>query len=204
MNARTNWYKEAVVYQIYPLSFKDSNNDGIGDIPGIISKLDYVKELGATAIWFSPLYPSPWKDYGYDVSDYRAIHPAFGSMEDFDRLLDECHKRGLKVMMDMVLNHTSTEHEWFKKAMADPSSPYRDYYIIRPGRKKERQTSASYQLDIVIYRNCVGAHRGHGRFLSSSVRTRAGGPQLGESEGQRRDNGDTQVLAGQRSRRIQI
>ena len=136
MKRKTNWYKEAVVYQIYPLSFRDSNNDGIGDIPGIISGLDYIKELGANAIWFSPLYPSPWEDCGYDVSDYRDIHPAFGSMEDFDRLLSECHKRGIRVLMDMVLNHTSTEHEWFKKAMADKNSPYRDYYIIRPGRRR--------------------------------------------------------------------
>lgn len=135
MAVKTNWYKEAVVYQIYPLSFMDSNNDGMGDIPGIISKLDYIKELGVTAIWFSPLYDSPWKDYGYDIADYRKIHPAFGTMEDFERLLDECHKRGLKVMMDAVFNHTSDQHEWFKAAIADKDSPYRDYYIIREGRR---------------------------------------------------------------------
>ena len=133
---KTNWYKEAVVYQIYPLSFKDSNNDGMGDIPGIISRLDHIKELGATAIWFSPLYASPWKDYGYDISDYRSIHPAFGTMEDFDRLVEECHKRDLKVMMDMVLNHTSDQHPWFKAALADKDSPYRNYYIIRKGKRK--------------------------------------------------------------------
>lgn len=135
MAAKTNWYKEAVVYQIYPLSFMDSNNDGMGDIRGIISKLDYIKELGATAIWFSPLYASPWKDYGYDISDYKAIHPAFGTMEDFDELIRECHARGLKVMMDAVFNHTSNEHAWFKAALADKTSPYRDYYIIRKGKK---------------------------------------------------------------------
>lgn len=135
MAAKTNWYKEAVVYQIYPLSFMDSNNDGMGDIRGIISKLDYIKELGATAIWFSPLYASPWKDYGYDISDYKAIHPAFGTMEDFDELIRECHARGLKVMMDAVFNHTSNEHAWFKAALADKTSPYRDYYIIRRGKK---------------------------------------------------------------------
>ncbi|MBO5513809.1 MAG: alpha-glucosidase [Mogibacterium sp.] len=135
MAAKTNWYKEAVVYQIYPLSFMDSNNDGMGDIRGIISKLDYIKELGATAIWFSPLYASPWKDYGYDISDYKAIHPVFGTMEDFDELIRECHARGLKVMMDAVFNHTSNEHAWFKAALADKTSPYRDYYIIRKGKK---------------------------------------------------------------------
>ena len=135
MGVKTNWYKEAVVYQIYPLSFMDSNNDGMGDIPGIISKLDYIKDLGATAIWFSPLYASPRRDYGYDIADYRAIHPAFGTMEDFDRLVAECHRRGLRIMMDAVFNHTSNQHAWFRAAIADENSPYRDYYIIRKGRK---------------------------------------------------------------------
>ena len=138
MAVKTNWYKDAVVYQIYPLSYMDSNNDGMGDIRGIISKLDYIRDLGATAIWFSPLYPSPWKDYGYDIADYKAIHPAFGTMEDFEELLEECHKRGLKVIMDAVFNHTSDQHEWFRAALADKDSPYRDYYIIRPGRRNKK------------------------------------------------------------------
>ncbi|MBQ8995734.1 MAG: alpha-glucosidase [Oscillospiraceae bacterium] len=133
---RSRWYKEAIVYQIYPFSFMDANNDGWGDIEGILSKLDYIKDLGATAIWFSPLYKSPDYDYGYDISDYLDIDEKFGNMTDFDRLLEECHKRNLKVIMDMVINHTSTEHKWFKEAISDPSSPYRDYYIIRK-RKKE-------------------------------------------------------------------
>ncbi len=133
---KTDWYKNAVVYQIYPFSFMDSNNDGMGDIQGIISRLDHVKELGVTAIWFSPLYASPWNDYGYDISDYRAINPAFGTMEDFEQLMEECHKRDIRVIMDMVVNHTSSEHEWFKAALADEKSPYRDYYIFRKGRKK--------------------------------------------------------------------
>ena len=132
---KTDWYKNAIVYQIYPFSFMDSNNDGWGDIEGIISKLDYVKDLGATAIWFSPLYKSPDFDYGYDISDYRDIDEKFGTMRDFDRLLEECHSRGLKVIMDMVINHTSTEHKWFREAIADRNSKYRDYYIIRPGRR---------------------------------------------------------------------
>ena len=136
MVQKTDWYRDAVVYQIYPLSFMDSNNDGFGDIPGVISKLDYLKDLGVTAIWFSPLYPSPWKDYGYDVADYRAIHPAFGTMADFDRLMDECQKRGIRVIMDMVLNHTSDQHPWFQAALADKGSKYRDYYIIRKGRQR--------------------------------------------------------------------
>ena len=134
---KTEWYKEAIVYQIYPFSFLDSDNDGWGDIEGIISKLDYIKDLGVTAIWFSPLYQSPDYDYGYDISDYREIDRKFGTMADFDRLLKECHKRGLKVIMDMVINHTSTEHRWFKEAISSPDSPYRDYYIIRKGKKQK-------------------------------------------------------------------
>jgi oligo-1,6-glucosidase len=133
---KTEWFKNAVIYQIYPFSFKDSDNDGWGDIEGIISKLDYIKELGATAIWFSPLYESPDYDYGYDISDYRKIDPKFGTMEDFEKLLSECHNRDLKVIMDMVINHTSIEHPWFKQAIADPDSPYRDYYIIRKGKRE--------------------------------------------------------------------
>ena len=131
---KTGWYKNAVVYQIYPFSFMDSDNDGWGDIKGIISKLDYIRDLGVTAIWFSPLYKSPDYDYGYDISDYRDIDEKFGTMADFDRLLEECHKRDLKVIMDMVINHTSIEHPWFRKAMESPDSPYRDYYIIRKGK----------------------------------------------------------------------
>ncbi|MBR4236975.1 alpha-glucosidase [bacterium] len=136
MDKKTRWYKEAIIYQIYPFSFMDGNNDGMGDIEGIIQKLDYLKNLGITAIWFSPLYDSPNKDYGYDIRDYRKIAEAFGTMDDFKTLLDECHKREIKVIMDMVVNHTSNEHEWFKKAMEDENSPYRDYYIIRKGIKK--------------------------------------------------------------------
>ena len=134
---KTRWYKNAVVYQIYPRSFMDSNNDGIGDIEGIISKLDYVKELGVNAIWFSPLYKSPNKDYGYDIEDYLDISSDYGTMDDFKRLIDECHKRDLKVIMDAVFNHTSDKHEWFKKALSSSDNPYRDYYIIRKGINKK-------------------------------------------------------------------
>ena len=133
---KTNWFEKAIVYQIYPFSFLDTNNNGWGDIEGIISKLDYVKDLGVNAIWFSPLYKSPDYDYGYDISDYRDIDEKFGTMRDFDRLLKECHDRGLRVIMDMVINHTSIEHPWFKRAIESPDSPYRDYYIIRKGKMK--------------------------------------------------------------------
>jgi len=138
-NNRTKWYKEAIIYQIYPYSFMDSNGDGIGDIKGIMSKLDYLENLGITAIWFSPLYPSPDKDYGYDISDYKNIAPHFGTLEEFKTLLDECHKRGIKVIMDSVMNHTSSEHAWFKDVINNPSSKYRDYYIIRKGIKNGKK-----------------------------------------------------------------
>lgn len=128
---RKNWWKEAIVYQIYPKSFMDSDGDGIGDLPGIISKLDYLKELGITVIWFSPLYQSPNKDNGYDISDYQAIQPSFGTMEDFDVMLAEAHKRGIKVVMDLVVNHTSDQHRWFLESKKSKDNPYRDYYIWR-------------------------------------------------------------------------
>ena len=128
------WWKEAAVYQIYPRSFLDSNGDGIGDINGITMRLDYLKALGVDVIWLSPVYESPDCDNGYDISDYRAIMKKFGTMEDFDRLLAEAHRRGLKIVMDLVVNHTSDEHRWFIESRASRDNPYRDYYIWRPGR----------------------------------------------------------------------
>lgn len=128
------WWKEAVVYQIYPRSFKDSNGDGIGDINGIISKLDYLKELGIDVVWLSPVYNSPNDDNGYDISDYRGIMDEFGTMADWDRLLEEMHKRGLKLIMDLVVNHSSDEHAWFVESRKSKDNPYRDYYIWREGK----------------------------------------------------------------------
>lgn len=128
------WWKEAVIYQIYPRSFKDSDGDGIGDINGIIEKLDYLKDLGVDAIWCSPIYDSPNDDNGYDIRDYHKIMREFGSMEDFDRLLDEIHKRGMRLIMDLVFNHTSDEHEWFQDSVNNPNSEYRDYFIWRKGK----------------------------------------------------------------------
>ena len=122
------WWKEAVVYQIYPRSFKDSDGDGIGDLKGIISKLDYIKSLGINVIWLNPIYSSPNDDNGYDVSDYRDIMKDFGTMEDFDALLKGMHERGLKLVMDLVVNHSSDEHEWFKQSRSSRTSPYRNYY----------------------------------------------------------------------------
>lgn len=127
------WWKEAVFYQIYPRSFKDSNGDGIGDLKGIIEKLDYLKALGVDAIWCSPIYDSPNDDNGYDIRDYNKIMEEFGTMKDFDKLLKEVHKRDMKLIMDLVINHSSDEHEWFVSSSTDPESPYKDYYIWRDG-----------------------------------------------------------------------
>ena len=135
----TNWYKTAVIYQIYPRSFCDGNNDGLGDIPGIISKLDYLKELGVNCVWLSPVYDSPQKDNGYDISNYRDIYKPFGTLDDFKLMLNEMHKRGIRLIMDLVVNHTSDQHEWFKSAIADKNSPYRDYYIIKKGKKNGKK-----------------------------------------------------------------
>lgn len=129
------WWKEAVAYQIYPRSFMDSNSDGIGDIQGIISKLDYLKDLGIDVIWICPIYQSPNDDNGYDISDYQDILDEFGTMDDFDQLLSEIHHRGMKLIMDLVLNHTSDEHPWFIKSRSSKDNPYRDYYIWRPGKE---------------------------------------------------------------------
>lgn len=128
------WWKESVVYQIYPRSFKDSNGDGIGDIAGIIEKLDYIKELGANVIWLCPIYKSPNDDNGYDISDYRNIIDEFGTENDFNVLLASMHERGLKLVMDLVVNHTSDEHQWFVESKSSKDNPYRDYYIWRNGK----------------------------------------------------------------------
>ena len=129
MMKNTLWFKDAIIYQIYPRSFKDSNNDGMGDILGIISKLDYLKELGINCVWLSPVYESPMDDNGYDISDYKKIYETFGTMDDFKLMLDEMHKRGIRLIMDLVANHTSDEHEWFIESKKNKDNPYRDYYI---------------------------------------------------------------------------
>ena len=128
------WWKECVVYQIYPRSFKDSNGDGIGDLNGITEKMDYLKELGINVIWLSPVYQSPNDDNGYDISDYRAIMKEFGTMEEFDRMLRAAHERGIRLVMDLVVNHTSDEHPWFVESRKSTDNLYRDYYIWRPAK----------------------------------------------------------------------
>jgi len=132
--ADTVWWKKGIVYQIYPRSFQDSNGDGIGDLNGIRQRLDYLTWLGIDAIWISPVYPSPMADFGYDVSDYRAIDPLFGSLTDFDQLLHEAHGRGLKIILDFVPNHTSEQHPWFQESRSSRTNSKRDWYIWRDGR----------------------------------------------------------------------
>lgn len=134
-NAHADWWKQAVVYQVYPRSFYDANGDGLGDIAGVTAKIDYLAALGVDAIWLSPFYPSPLIDGGYDVANYRDVDPRLGTLEDFDKMAEAAHAAGMKVIVDIVPNHTSTEHEWFRAALAaGPGSPERDRYIFRPGR----------------------------------------------------------------------
>ena len=128
-----DWWKKAVIYQIYPRSFQDSNGDGIGDIPGILRRLDYLADLGIDAIWLSPVYQSPQDDNGYDISDYEKIDPMFGTMEDMDQLIAKAKEKNIRIIMDLVLNHTSDEHTWFLEAKKSRDNPYHDYYIWRDG-----------------------------------------------------------------------
>lgn len=128
------WWKDATVYQIWPASYKDSNGDGIGDIPGIISTLDYVKSLGTDVIWLSPMYDSPQDDMGYDISNYESVYPKYGTLEDMDKLIEGAHERGMKLILDLVINHTSSEHDWFKQSRSSKTDPKRDWYIWKPAR----------------------------------------------------------------------
>ena len=134
MTNRPTWWKEAVAYQIYPKSFFDRNGDGIGDLQGIIAKLDYLKMLGVNLLWLNPVYCSPDDDNGYDISDYQAINPQYGTLADFEHLLREAHQRDMKIIMDLVINHTSDEHPWFIESRKSKDNPYRDYYIWRDGK----------------------------------------------------------------------
>lgn len=129
MNEKYKWWQSEIIYQVYPRSFKDSTGNGIGDLPGIIQKLDYLQKLGITGVWISPIFPSPMADFGYDVSDYTGIHPLFGAMADFDRLLEEIHNRGMKLLLDFVPNHTSDQHPWFIESRKSKDSPKRDWYL---------------------------------------------------------------------------
>lgn len=134
----SSWWQSAVIYQIYPRSFQDSNGDGVGDIPGILQRLDYLQWLGVNVVWLSPIFPSPMADFGYDVSDYRAVHPLFGTLADLDALIAELHRRDMKILLDFVPNHTSDQHPWFRASRSSRDNPYRDWYIWRDGQLDDR------------------------------------------------------------------
>ncbi|KAH8781359.1 alpha-glucosidase [Diaporthe sp. PMI_573] len=140
MTGEKLWWKEGVAYQIYPASFKDSNGDGLGDIPGIISKVDYLKDLGIDIVWVSPMFESPQIDMGYDISNYEAVYAPYGTVQDMEVLIDECHKRGMRLILDLVVNHTSDQHAWFKESRSSKDNPKRDWYIWRPARYAEDGT----------------------------------------------------------------
>ena len=131
MELERRWWKECVFYQIYPRSFQDSNGDGIGDLRGIIDRVDYLADLGIGGIWLGPVFESPGDDMGYDISDYQKILDIFGTMEDWEELRDKLHSRGIKILVDLVVNHTSDEHAWFRESRQSRDNPYRDYYIWR-------------------------------------------------------------------------
>ena len=168
------WWKSAVVYQIYPRSFADSDGDGIGDLGGIRAHLDHLEALGADVLWLSPIYPSPQDDNGYDISDYQDIDPTFGTLADFDALLADLHARGMRLIMDLVVNHTSDEHPWFVESRSSKDNPKRDWYWWR---------KRAQQLDLRLLGLRVGARRGDGRALPAPVLAQAARPQLGEPGG---------------------
>lgn len=156
---KTDWWKKSVIYQIYPRSFQDSNGDGIGDIRGIISRLDYLHDLGIDAIWLSPVYQSPMDDNGYDISDYQGIAPEFGTMEDMEELIAGGHKRNIKIIMDLVLNHTSDEHFWFQEALKGPDNPYYDYYVWADEPNELRSTFSGSAWEYVPHLNKYYLHQ---------------------------------------------
>lgn len=159
---KTRWYKDSVIYQIYPRSFFDSNGDGIGDINGITQKADYLKNLGIDAVWLSPCYKSPNDDNGYDISDYRDIMDEFGTFSDWQKMLDAFHSREIKVIMDLVVNHTSDEHKWFEESRKGKDNPYSDYYIWRDGKGKDGKTPPNG------WKACFAARYGNMMITESS------------------------------------
>ena len=192
------WWRGAVIYQIYPRSFFDANGDGIGDLPGILAKLDYVKALGVDALWISPFFKSPMKDYGYDVSDYRTVDPMFGSNADFDLIIEAAHQRGLKVMVDMVLAHTSDQHPWFQESRQSRTNPKADWYVWAD--PKPDGTPPNNWMAVFGGPSWKWESRRR-QYLSSSLSGSPAQSQLAQSPSHRRHAGGGGVLAGARSRR---
>ena len=156
------WWKHAVIYEIYPRSFQDSNGDGIGDLNGITQRLDYLQELGVDAIWISPMYPSPQVDFGYDISDYENVDPQYGTLADFDRLMEEAKKRNIRVVLDMVLNHTSDKHKWFIESASSRRNAKRDWYVWNDGQMRASRGRMASRCRRITGRVCLAGRRGSG------------------------------------------
>ncbi len=163
------WWTRAVVYQVYPRSFADSDGDGIGDLGGVLQRVDHLADLGVDVVWLSPVYPSPQADNGYDISDYQGVDPLFGTLEQLDELLAALHARGMKLVMDLVVNHTSDQHPWFVESRSSRDSPKRDWYWWRPPRAGTTARRRADQLALVVLRLDVAVRRGHRRVLPAPV-----------------------------------
>ncbi len=195
------WWRDGIIYQIYPRSFQDSNNDGFGDLPGITSRLDYLADLGVDAIWLSPIYPSPDKDFGYDVSDYVGIDPQFGTMEDFENLVSQAHQRGIHVILDLVLNHTSDMHTWFKQSRSSRDNPYRNWYIWQPAKTDGRLPN-NWQSS--FGGNAWEMDPQTGEYYLPHVHKRATGPQLAQPGSAESYIGCISLLAAKRCGWFQV
>lgn len=194
------WWANAVVYQVYPRSFQDTNGDGIGDLKGITSRLDYLADLGVDVVWLSPVYKSPQDDNGYDISDYQDIDPLFGTLEDMDELLAEAHKRGLKIVMDLVVNHTSDEHAWFQ-ASRDKDDPHADWYWWRPARPGHEPGTPGARAEPVGFlfrRFRLGVRSEARRVFLPPVFQEAAGFELGESGSAQGRLQDDELVDGSR------
>ena len=195
----TRWWKEAVFYQVYPRSFQDTNGDGIGDLPGITRRLDYLQQLGVNVIWLSPHFDSPNTDNGYDIRDYRKVMTEFGTMADFDHMLAGIKQRNMRLILDLVVNHTSDEHHWFVESRKSRTNPYRDFYIWRdgvPNSKRSARVRSAQQLSLLLQWTGVDVGRDDEAVLPAPVRRQAAGPELGEPARTAKSLQPDAVLAG--------
>ena len=200
-----DWWKNAVLYEIYPRSFQDSNGDGIGDLNGITQRLDYLKTLGVDAIWLSPIYPSPQVDFGYDISDYENIDPQYGTLADFDHLVAEANKRHIRIIMDMVMNHSSDKHKWFLESRSSRTNPYRDWYVWHDG-KEQTATKGEYAQQLAVrFRSLrMGVGRDNPPVLLPQVLYPAARLQLEQSQGTPGLQRHHRLLAQARRRRVPV